>query len=200
MVEIDAKSVMALRKQTGAPMMDCKAALKEAEGDMDKATEILRKKGLQSADAKGARDAAEGMIFSYIHPPGKIGVMVEIACETDFVARNEDFQQFGKDLCLHIAFASPLGLTREDIPAEAVEKERKFLEEQAAESMAGKPDEVIQKAIDGRIEKWFSERCLLDQGWVKEDKKSVETVRKELVGTIGENIQIRRFVRLELGA
>ncbi len=146
------------------------------------------------------RDAVEGMIFSYIHPPGKIGVLVEVACETDFVALNEEFRAWGQDLCHHIAFADPAGLTRDDIDAALVEKEKQLLIEQARETMADKPDEVIEKAIKGRLEKFFAERALLDQGWVKDDKQSVEQVRKELVSKIGENIQIRRFVRFELGA
>ena len=199
MVEIDAKTVMALRKQTGAPMMDCKAALQEVDGDMEKAADVLRKRGLKSADAKADRDATEGLIFTYVHPPGHLGVMVEVACETDFVGKNEEFQQFGKDLCLHIAFSKPLGMTREDVPPSEVEKERDLLIEQARETMAGKPDEVIEKAVDGRMEKFFSERCLLDQSWVKDDKQSVEQVRKAIVARIGENIQIRRFVFFELG-
>lgn len=200
MADIDAKTVMALRKKTGAPMMDCKAALKVVDGDMEKAVDEIRKRGLQSADKKATREAVEGMIFSYIHPPGKIGVLVEVACETDFVALNEEFRAWGQDLCHHIAFADPAGLTRDDIDAAVIEKEKQLLIEQARETMAGKPDEVIEKAITGRMEKFFAERTLLDQGWVKEDKKSVEQVRKELVGRIGENIQIRRFVRFELGA
>ena len=200
MVEVDAKTVMALRKQTGAPMMDCKAALQETGGDMEKAGDVLRKKGLQSADKKADRDAAEGLVFTYVHPPGRLGVMVAVACETDFVARNEEFLQFGKDLCLHIAFSNPLGLNKDDIPEDAVAKERKLLTEQAEEQMAGKPDDVVQKAIDGRMAKFYSERCLMEQPWVKDDKQSVEEVRKALVGKIGENIQITRFARFELGS
>ena len=200
MVDIDAKTVMALRKQTGAPMMDCKKALQDVEGDIDKAVQELRKRGLQSADKKAGRQATEGMVFSYVHPPGKIGVLVEVACETDFVARNEEFQSWGRDLCHHIAFADPAGLTREDIDAELIEKERQFVIEQSKETMAGKPEDVIEKAINGRLEKFFAERTLLDQGWVKDEKQSVEQVRKDLVAKIGENIQIQRFVRFELGA
>ncbi len=199
MVEIDAKTVMALRKQTGAPMMDCKAALKEAEGDMDRAAEILRKKGLQTAAKKAGREAAEGLVFTYVHPPGRLGVMAAVSCETDFVARNEDFQQFGKDLCLHIAFANPLGLRRDDIPDAAVEDERRILVEQAQENMQGKPQEVIDKAVAGRMEKFFAERCLMDQPWVKDDKITVDQMRQQLVAKIGENIQISRFARFELG-
>ena len=200
MADIDAKTVMALRKQTGAPMMDCKKALQEAEGNVDKAVEILRMKGLQSADKKASRDAGEGMVFSYIHHDHKLGVLAEVACETDFVARNEQFRQFGKDLCLHIAAFKPRFLDREKVKEEDINREREFLISQAAEQMQGKPQEVIEKAVDGRMTKFFSEHCLMDQVWVKDDKKSVEQIRTELVGHIGENIQVRRFSLLELGA
>lgn len=199
MAEIDAKTVMALRKRSGAPMMDCKKALQEASGDVESAVDILRKKGLQSADKKADREANEGLVFNYNHHDGKLGVLAEVACETDFVARNEDFQAFGRDLCLHIAAMSPRYLDREEVSAEDIEKERNFQLEKAAEQMAGKPAEVIEKAVEGRMKKFFAEACLMDQPWVKEDGKSVEEVRKELIGTIGENIQIRRFVRLQLG-
>ena len=199
MAEIDAKTVMTLRKSSGAPMMDCKKALIEADGDMGKAQDIIRKKGLQSADAKASRDVTEGVIFHYLHHDKKLGVLAEVACETDFVARNEEFQAFGKDLCLHIAAIKPRFLDREQVSEDDIENERKFLTEQAAEQMSGKAQEMIDKAVDGRMKKFFSEHCLMDQPWVKEDKKSVEEVRRELVGHIGENIQVRRFVRLQLG-
>jgi elongation factor Ts len=201
MVEIDAKTVMALRKKTGAPMMDCKAALIEAAGNEEKATEILRKKGLQ-ADARGGRDATEGQVFSYVHHNGKLGVLVEVCCETDFVARNEEFQDFGRTACLHVAAMRPAYLAQEDVDAAAIEKERKFLVEQASEQMAGRPDEVVQKAVDGRMQKFFAEKCMLEQVWVKDEgsKKTVAEVQKELAGKIGENIRIRRFALVELGA
>lgn len=199
MSEIDAKSVMELRKRSGAPMMECKKALTEAGGDQEKAIGLLRKAGLQSADKKADREVNEGVIFNYIHHDSKLGVLAEVACETDFVARNEDFQAFGKDLCLHIAAMKPRFLNREAVSEADIAKEREFLIEQAKESMAGKPQEVIEKAVDGRMNKFFAEACLMDQPWVKEDKKSVEEVRKELVGHIGENIQVRRFVRMQLG-
>ena len=198
-MDIPAKTVMSLRKRTGAPMMDCKKALAEADLDEEKAVDILRKKGLQSADNKAARDANEGVVFHYIHHDHKLGVLAEVACETDFVARNEQFQEFGRDLCLHIAAMKPRFLNRDEVNESDIEKEREFLTAQAAEQMAGKPQEVIDKAVDGRMKKFFSEHCLMDQAWVKEDKKSVEDVRKELVGHIGENIQVRRFVRMQLG-
>lgn len=199
MADIDAKKVMALRKRSGAPMMDCKKALVEADGDDDKAMKILRKKGLQSADKKSGRAVKDGMIFHYMHHDSKLGVLAEVACETDFVARNEEFQAFGKDLCLHIAAMNPRFRDREDVSEADIENERRFLTEQAAEQMAGKPDEVVAKAVEGRMKKFFSEHCLMDQAWVKDDKQSVEDVRKALVGRIGENIQVRRFQRLQLG-
>ncbi len=200
MVEIDAKTVMRLRQQTGAPMMDCKAALVEAKGDADRAVEVLRKRGVKTAEGKAGREAGEGMVFSYVHPPGRIGVLVEVACESDFVARNTDFQSFGKDLCLHIAFANPLGLKREDVDPAVVERERRILAEQAAEQMQGRPKDVVDKAVQGRLEKFFAERCLVEQPWVKDDQHTVDQVRQQLVAKIGENIQVRRFTRYELGA
>ena len=199
MAEIEAKTVMELRKRSGAPMMDCKKALIEAGGSEDNAIEILRKKGLQSADNKAGRDVKEGVIFHYMHHDSKLGVLAEVACETDFVARNEEFQAFGRDLCLHIAAMKPRFCDREDVSEVDVENERRFLTEQAAEQMAGKPDEVIAKAVEGRMKKFFSEHCLMDQPWVKDDKQTVEDVRKALVGRIGENIQLGRFHRLQLG-
>jgi len=200
MTEIDAKTVMALRKRTGAGMMDCKAALTEAQGDADKAIEILRRKGLQSADQRADREATEGQVFSYVHFNGKLGVLAEIGCETDFVAKNEEFQQFGKNLCLHIAAMNPTWLSQEDVPQAALDKEKDILTAQAQETMAGKPQDVIDKAVEGRIRKFFAQHCLLDQPWVHDDSQTVEEVRKSLVAKIGENIRIRRFVRLQLGA
>lgn len=200
MTEIDAKTVMALRKKTGAPMMDCKAALQEAAGDMEKAVEILRKKGLKAADARGDREATEGQVFSYVHHNGKLGVLVEVGCETDFVARNEEFQELGRNCCLHVAAMRPRYLSREQVDAAAIEKEQRILTEQAAEQMKGRPAEVVQKAVEGRMQKFFAEQCLLEQQWVKDDSKTVAEVVKELAGKIGENIQVRRFAMLELGA
>ncbi|MCB9871868.1 MAG: elongation factor Ts [Planctomycetes bacterium] len=198
-MDIPADRVMALRKRSGAPMMDCKKALAEAEGDEGKALEILRKKGLQSADQKASREVKEGVIFHYIHHDSKLGVLAEVACETDFVGRNEMFQAFGRDLCLHIAAMRPRFLNRDAVSEADIEKERVFLTEQAAEQMAGRPQDVIDKAVEGRMKKFFSEHCLMDQPWVKDDKKTVEQVRVDLVGHIGENIQVRRFVRMQLG-
>ncbi len=199
MTQINAKDVGALRKRTGAPMMDCKAALQEAGGDMEKAVEILRKKGLKMADNRADKDATEGRVFSYLHHNNKLGVLVEIACETDFVARNEEFVQFGNDLCLHVAAMNPAYLKAEDIDEAALAKERQLLIDMTGAEMQGKPAEVVEKAAEGRLKKYLAERCLVDQPFVKDDKKSVGEALKELAGKIGENLQLRRYVRLELG-
>lgn len=201
MANIDAKTVMELRKMTGAPMMDCKAALIEANADMEAAVDVLRKKGLKTAEGKAGREATEGRIFSYVHHNGRLGVLVEVACETDFVARNEEFLQFGKDLSLHVAAMRPRCVSREEVDKKALEKEREILTEQAAETMKGKPQNIIDKAVEGRLSKFYAENCLLDQVWVKDEGSgsTVEQVRKTMVGRIGENIQIRHFMLLELG-
>ncbi len=199
MTNIDAKMVKKMRVETGAPMMDCKRALEEADGDWDKATDILRKKGMQSAEKRSSRETAEGRVFSYIHAGDKIGVLVEIDCETDFVARNDAFLQFGHDLCLHIAFTRPAHLSREEVPATEVEKERSFLLEQVREQMAGKPDEIQEKAVDGRMSQFFEARCLLEQKFVKENSKSIEDYRKQMVAKIGENLVIARFAVFAVG-
>lgn len=200
MTQIDAKTVMKLRQETGAPMMDCKKALAEVGGDWEKAKESLRMKGLQAAEKRAEREVTEGKVFSYIHAGDKIGVLLQIDCETDFVARNDDFIQFGHDLCLHIAFKRPPYLKREDVPAEDLAKEREFLLAQVQEQMAGKPAEIQEKAVDGRIGKFYEERCLLEQAFVKDDKKTIETYREEMVAKIGENLQIVRFACFEVGA
>ncbi|MCC6781288.1 MAG: translation elongation factor Ts [Planctomycetes bacterium] len=199
MAVIDAKMVAALRKRTGAPMMDCKEALVETDGDMEKAVDVLRKKGLKAADARGERDATEGQVFSYVHHTGKLGVLVELGCETDFVARNEEFKAFGRDVCLHVAAFRPRYLAQQDVPAAEIERERSIVLEQTATQMAGRPKEVIEKAVDGRMSKFFAELCLLEQPWIHDDKKTTGAVCKELVAKIGENIRLRRFVRMELG-
>jgi elongation factor Ts len=199
MAEIDAKLVMRLRNKTGAPMMECKAALQESGGDLERAVEVLRKRGLKSASGKGDREVSEGLIFSYVHHNGKLAVLAEVACETDFVARNQEFRQFGADLCLHIASMAPRFLSRDQIPADVVDKEREIAIEQTRQQMAGKPDQVIQKAVDGRIQRFFAESCLVDQPFVKDESLTVDQVTKQLIAKTGENIRIRRFVRLELG-
>jgi elongation factor Ts len=197
--EVDAKTVMRLREVTGAPMMDCKQALKECGGDTEKAKEWLRKKGKQVADKAAGREVKEGLVFAYQHHNGKLAVLVEVACETDFVAKNDDFKAFCRGVALTVAAHAPLFLSKSAVPPEAIAKERQIVAEMAAESMKGKPQAVIDKAIEGRMEKFFSEKCLMDKPYVPDDSKTVEQVRTEMVGKIGENIQVRRFVRMELG-
>jgi elongation factor Ts len=198
-MEIDAKTVMKLREMTGAPMMDCKAALKESNADLDKAKDILRKKGKQLADKAAGREVKEGLVFAYQHHNGKLAVLVEVACETDFVAKNEDFKAFCRGVALTVAAYSPAYLNRESVPAEAIAKEKQIVTEMAAESMKGKPQAMIDKAVEGRLDKFYAEKCLLEKLYVPDDSKTVEQVRTELIGKIGENIQLRRFVRMDLG-
>jgi elongation factor Ts len=198
-MEIDAKTVMKLREMTGAPMMDCKSALKESAGDFEKAKEILRKKGKQLADKAAGREIKEGLVFAYQHHNGKLAVLVEVACETDFVAKNEDFKAFCRGVALTVAAYSPAFLSRDAVPAEALATEKRIVNEMAADSMKGKPQAVIDKAVEGRLDKFFAEKCLMEKQYVPDDTKTVDQVRTELVGKIGENIQVRRFVRMELG-
>lgn len=199
MTEIDAKTVMRLREMTGAPMMDCKSALKESAGDFDKAKEVLRKKGKQLADKASGRDVKEGLVFAYQHHNGKLAVLVEIACETDFVAKNEDFKAFCRGVALTVAAYAPAFLNKDSVSPEALANEKRIVTEMAAESMKGKPQAVIDKAVEGRMEKFFAEKCLMDKPYVPDDTKTVEQVRTELIGKIGENIQVRRFSRFKLG-
>lgn len=194
---ITAKMVGELRAKTGAGMMDAKKALQATDGDFEKAEEELRKKGLAKAGKKAGRVAAEGAVSSYIHAGGKIGVLVEVNSETDFVARGEDFQVFVKDVAMHIAAASPKFVRREEVPSDVVEKEKKFLTDQAAES--GKPEAVVEKMVAGRIDKFFKEICLLEQPFVKDPDKTVLDMQNAIVAKIGEKIDIRRFARFELG-
>ncbi len=199
MTEIDAKTVMRLREMTGAPMMDCKSALKESAGDFDKAKEVLRKKGKQLADKASGREVKEGLVFAYQHHNGKLAVLVEVACETDFVAKNEDFKAFCRGVALTVAAYAPAFLNKDSVSPEALANEKRIVTEMAAESMKGKPQAVIDKAVEGRMEKFFAEKCLMDKPYVPDDSKTVEQVRTELIGKIGENIQVRRFMRMELG-
>ncbi|MEZ5962726.1 MAG: translation elongation factor Ts [Planctomycetota bacterium] len=198
-MDIDAKMVMALRQKTGAPMKDCRQALIEAQGDEAKAIEVLRKKGLKAGEGLAGRAASEGLVCSYVHHNGRIGVLVELGCETDFVARNEEFQKFGRDVCLHIAAMRPKFLDKESIAADFLADERRIFTEQTQEQMKGRPDDVIQKAIEGRVQKMFAEVCLLEQPWVHDGNLSVAAALKALAGKIGENLAIRRFHRMELG-
>ncbi|MBI4510554.1 MAG: translation elongation factor Ts [Deltaproteobacteria bacterium] len=197
MADITAAMVKELRERTGAGMADCKKALVETSGDMEKATEYLRKKGLAAAAKKAGRVATEGTVASYIHGGGRIGVLLEVNCETDFVARGDDFQGFVREASLQIAAMSPQFLASEDIPADVVAKERAILTEKAKEQ--GKPEAVLAKIVDGQISKWVKEICLLEQTWVKDDKKAIKDLLQDLIAKVGENCKIRRFVRFELG-
>ncbi len=197
MAEITANAVKDLRERTGAGMMDCKKALTETGGDSTKAEEVLRKKGLAAAAKKAGRIAAEGAVASYIHMGGKIGVLLEVNCETDFVARTEGFQTLVKDLAMQIAAASPLYVRREDVPPAVVEKELEIARAQAKEQK--KPDAIVEKMATGKVEKYYKEFVLLEQPFVRDDKKSVQDLLSESVAKMGENIQVRRFVRFVLG-
>jgi elongation factor Ts len=195
--EISANAVKELREKTGAGMMDCKKALAEAEGDFGKAEELLRKKGLASAAKKAGRLASEGAVGSYVHMGGKIGVLVEVNCETDFVARNEAFQALVKDVAMHVAAAAPQWVRREEVPADVVAKELEIAKAQMREQK--KPEAIIEKIAQGKVDKFFKETCLLEQPFVKDDKKSVQEMINDQVAKIGENIQVRRFARFVLG-
>jgi elongation factor Ts len=196
-MSFSATDVRDLREKTGAGMMDCKKALTEAGGDMEKAVDWLRKKGLSQAEKKASRTAADGVVSAYIHGDGKIGVLVEVNCETDFVARTEDFKNFVRDIALHIAASNPLYVKREQVDSNLIEKERSVFREQAAQS--GKPANVLDKIVDGRIEKFLKEICLLDQPFVKDPDKTVEQFTKETVAKLGENVTVRRFTRMVMG-
>jgi len=193
---ITAQMVSDLREKTGAGLLDCKKALAESNGNLEEAITILRKKGAASAAKKAERATREGLIESYIHVGGKVGVMIEVNCETDFVARTDDFKSLCRDLCLQIAAASPACVRREELPEADVAKEREI----AAAQVAGKPPAAIQKIIEGKLEKYYSTVCLLDQPFVKQPEKSVKDIITEKVAKIGENIQVRRFIRFQLGA
>ncbi len=194
---ISAGLVKELRARTGAGIMDCKKALGETQGDLEAAIDYLRKKGLSAASKKAGRVAAEGLVASYIHAGGKIGVLVEVNCETDFVARNEDFQNMVKDIAMHIAAARPQYLRREEVPPDVIEREREVHRSQALES--GKPDKVIDKIVEGRMEKFFGEICLMEQAFVKDTDLSISELVTRGIAAIGENLMIRRFTRYELG-
>ena len=199
-VAVSAKDVKALRERTGAGMMDCKAALQEAGGDLDKAIEILRVKGQASAAKRGERAAAEGVVASYVHAGGRIGVLVEVDCETDFVARTDQFQAFAREVAMHVAAASPLYVSEEDVDEQAKEAELRVLREQAAAE--GKPEDVQAKIVEGRLKKWLEDVVLLDQTHVNEEKhggKTVGELRTEIAASTGENVVIRRFARFQVG-
>jgi len=196
-MDITPKQVMELREKTGAGMMDCKRALQNASGDFQKAITILREKGLSQAAKRAGKEAKEGSIFSYIHPGAKIGVMVELNCETDFVARTADFQTLGKELTMQIAAAAPVVVRREDLSAEVIEREKEIYAKQAATS--GKPAHVVDKIVEGKLEKFYHEACLLDQPYIKNDEETVGQVVTTAIAKLGENIIVRRFSRFQLG-
>lgn len=197
MAEITANLIKDLRERTGAGMADCKKALVESDADVEKAIDYLRKKGLAKAAKKAGREATEGAIVSYIHGGGRIGVMVEVNCETDFVARNEDFVAFTKDVAMQIAAMNPTFVRKDEVTDDVVAREREVLLAKAKET--GKPEQVVAKMVEGQITKWLKEICLLDQAFVKNPDKTIDQLQQELIAKIGENIRIRRFVRFELG-
>ena len=192
-----AKDVMSLRKRTGAGMMEAKKALEDSKGDMDKAAEALRVKGIAKADKRSGKQTSEGVITSYVHHNGKVGVLVEVNCETDFVARTDDFRNLAKEIALHIASAAPVAVDKEGVPVEKVEVERRIAEEQAKAS--GKPENIVQRMIEGKVEAYYKDNCLVYQPWIREPKKSIADLIKETSAKVGENIQVRRFVRFQMG-
>jgi elongation factor Ts len=196
-VAINAADVKSLRERTGAGMLDCKKALEEAGGDLTKAGELLREKGLAAAAKKGDRIATEGIVESYIHAGGRIGVLVEVNCETDFVGKTEQFRSFVKDIAMQIAAANPKFLRREEVSQEELDKEKEILRNQALNE--GKPEKIVDKMVEGRMNKYYEENCLLEQSFVKDQDKTIEQLLNEKVAAIGEKISIRRFVRFELG-
>ncbi len=197
MADITAQMVKDIRDRTGAPFIDCKKALEEVEGDYEKAIDILKIKGVAKASKKVGRETPEGTITSYIHAGGKIGVMVEVNCETDFVARNEEFQAFAKEVAMQIAAANPRYISQEDIPEDELEKEKEVMKAQVIES--GKPEDIADKIVQGKIEKFYEEVCLLNQTHIRDSKVKMDDLLQALIAKIGENIQIRRFTRYQLG-
>lgn len=195
---IDAKTVSELRAMTGAGIVDCKKALEEAGGDLAAAAELLRKKGIAKAASKSERATSEGLVYAYIHGNGKVGTLVEVLCETDFVARTDGFKELCHELALQIAAMNPLYVSKDMVPPEVVEKEKEIYAEEFSGS--SKPADVVAKIIDGKLDKWYSETCLLQQAFIKDEDKSVEEIVKEAIAKTGENIQVKRFVRYALGA
>lgn len=196
-MDIDAKLVVQLRQKTGAGIMDCKRALLESSGDMGQAVIYLREKGVADSGKRSSKVAAEGRVESYIHMGGKIGVLIEINCETDFVARGEDFSTFCREMAMQVAAANPQYLKREEVPESVLDQERQIFRKQAMES--GKPEKVVEQIVQGRIDKYFAEVCLLDQPYIREQKTSVGQLLKEIIAKTGENVVIRRFARFQLG-
>jgi len=196
-VKITSQMVKELRDKTNAGMMDCKKALGETDGDMEKAVDLLRQKGLAVAAKRADRATSEGVIECYIHAGGKLGVMVEVNCETDFVAKTDDFKAFARDIAMHVAAVNPVAVSREDIPAELIEREKAIYVKQAQDS--GKPENIIEKIVTGKIEKYISEICLLEQKFVKNPDLTVQDLLNELIAKMGENISIKRFARFQVG-
>jgi elongation factor Ts len=192
-----AKDVQTLRQRTGAGMMECKKALEEMSGDMEKAVDHLRKKGIAKAEKRTGKQTSEGLIQSYIHHNGKVGVLVELNCETDFVARTDDFRELAREIALHIASAAPVAVDKDGVSADLVERERAIFEEQAKAS--GKPDAIVQKMVDGKVEAYYKDIVLLSQPYVREPKKTIGDLIKETSAKVGENIQVRRFTRYQMG-
>jgi elongation factor Ts len=196
-MEVSARAVKELREKTGAGMMDCKKALAENGGELQKAIDYLRQKGLAAAAKKADRVATDGAVGAYVHPGGKIGVLIEINCETDFVARTAEFQALVKDIAMQVAAANPRVVRREEVPTEELEKERAIYQQQALDT--GKPDKVIEKIVEGKIERFYSEVCLMEQSFIKDPDKNISNVINDAIARLGENIQVRRFARYHLG-
>ncbi len=197
-MKITSQMVKELRDKTNAGMMDCKRALGETDGDMEKAIDLLRQKGLAVAAKRADRATSEGVVECYIHAGGKLGVMVEVGCETDFVAKTDDFKAFARDIAMHIAATNPVALSRDEVPAEMIEREKEIYAKQAKDS--GKPENIVEKIVSGKIEKYLSEVCLLEQKFVKNPDLTVQDLLNELIAKMGENISIKRFVRFQVGA
>lgn len=197
-MDITSKMVKELRDKTAAGMMDCKKALTETGGDMEKAVDLLRQKGLAVAAKRAGRATSEGVVETYIHAGGNLGVMVELGCETDFVAKNEEFRAFARDIAMHIAAVNPVSVTRETVPGDIVAREKSIYVQQALDS--GKPEAIVEKMVTGKIEKFLAEICLLEQKFVKNPDLTVQDMLNELVGKMGENISIKRFARFQVGA
>ena len=196
-MSIDAKLVKTLREKTGAGMMDCKNALVDSNGDLDKAVDYLRKSGVAKAEKKGTRDTREGLVYSYIHAGGRLGVLLELNCETDFVAKTDGFTELAHNLAMQIAATNPLSLDRESIDEEIISREKEIFTDQAKSD--GKPDNIIEKMVEGRLSKFFQESCLLEQTYIKDPDKKVSDLLTETIATLGENISINRFIRFAVG-
>jgi elongation factor Ts len=197
MATISAATVKELREKTGAGIMDCKEALSECNGDISKAVDFLRKKGLATAAKRAGRATTEGIVESYIHMDSKLGVLVEINCETDFVAKNDDFKEFAKNIAMHITATNPVGIRQEDVPKETIDKEKEIYRAQVLEM--GKPEKIVDKIVEGKLKKYFKDNCLMNQAYVRDPNITIEDLLNEMVAKIGENITIKRFARFKIG-